>query len=75
MKVVYTAYEVHLFFLYADIFPSQLEPLFGLPRGTLFVETRSTCFIGYKNTRVFKPIKTLLLVFQTLLKIYVRVRK
>ena len=27
-----------LFFLYANLFPSQFEPLFGIPRDTLFVE-------------------------------------
>ena len=27
-----------LFFLYADIFLSQFEPLFGLPRDKIFVE-------------------------------------
>ena len=57
-----------MFFLYANISPSQFEPLFRLPRHTLFVEcfwshskTRSTCFIGSKTTRlrlvVLNPIK------------------
>ena len=46
-----------LFFLYANIFPSQFEPLFGLPRDTLFVEyfwSRSKnsqpVFYFFKNT-------------------------
>ena len=45
-----------MFFLFANIFPSQFEPLFGLPSDTLFVEyfevvqkARSTCSIGIKT--------------------------
>ena len=62
-------YNLHLLFLYADIFPSQFEPLFGLPRDMIlggmflkpFKKTRSSCFIGFKNTRLglvfLNPIK------------------
>ena len=57
-----------LFFLYANIFPSEFEPLFGLSRDTLFAEyfeavhkTRSTCFIGIKTlgyaSCFYTPIK------------------
>ena len=49
-----------MFFLYANIFPTQFEHLFGLSRDMLFVEhvfeavqlTRGSCLIGSKATRL-----------------------
>ena len=45
-----------LFFLYANIFLSRFQPLFELPKNTLFVKcfeavqyTRGSCFIGLQG--------------------------
>ena len=52
-----------LFFLYANIFPSQFEPLFGLPRDTLCVEyfcsrSKNSQLVFYREkTLGYAPIK------------------